>query len=388
LDAFLLIFWLALGLTGLAIGGDWLVRGAVRAADRLGASPLLAGLVLIGFGTSAPELVPSIHAAISDFPGIALGNVVGSNIANPLLVLALGALVLPVSAASQALARNGSVLLGTTALLVGLVHLETIGRVVGMGLVVLLAVYIVWTYRTEQAGTAPIAENDLRIAQAASRRPMGIGLWSDLAVAAAGLRLILAGAHLLVDSAVLMAQGLGVSETAIGLTVVAVGTSLPELAAGLAAVLKRQGDVLLSNVIGSGIFNVLGIILGMTALVAPIPADPAVARRDVWVAAAAVVLLVLFARSGWARRTPRSGSPARMLCGLPPVGVRLMPRRAVSYAPPPYRPFPVRHGLCLPGALLARLPSPAVLRSFRARMPSVPRSAVQSPDLSSCLLDG
>jgi cation:H+ antiporter len=298
LDTIHLLLWLALGLAGLAIGGDLLVRGSVRAADRLGASPLLAGLVLVGFGTSTPELATSIHAALSGAPGIALGNVVGSNVANPLLVLALGALVLPVASTPQALARDGSVLLGTTALLVGLAHLDAIGRAAGLGLVGLLAAYVAWTYRTEQAGTAPAAENDLRAAQAASRPPMGIGLWGDLAVAAAGLGLVLVGARLLVGSAVSMAQSLGVSETAVGLTVVAVGTSLPELAAGLAAAWKRQGDVLLGNIVGSNIFNVLGI-LGMTALVAPIPVDPAIARRDAWAAAAASLLLVFFARTGW-----------------------------------------------------------------------------------------
>jgi cation:H+ antiporter len=298
LDAVSLLLWLSLGLAGLAVGGDLLVRGSVRAADRLGASPLLAGLVLVGFGTSTPELATSIHAALSGAPGIALGNVVGSNVANPLLVLALGALVLPVASTPQALARDGSVLLGTTALLVGLAHLDAIGRAAGLGLVGLLAAYVAWTYRTEQAGTAPAAENDLRVAQAASRPPMGIGLWGDLAVAAAGLGLVLVGARLLVGSAVSMAQSLGVSETAVGLTVVAVGTSLPELAAGLAAAWKRQGDVLLGNIVGSNIFNVLGI-LGMTALVAPIPVDPAIARRDAWAAAAASLLLVFFARTGW-----------------------------------------------------------------------------------------
>jgi cation:H+ antiporter len=293
-----LLLWMTLGLAGLVAGGDLLVRGAVRAADRLGVSPLLAGLVLVGFGTSTPELATSIDAALSGAPGIALGNVVGSNIANPLLILALGALVLPIAAAPPALARDGSVLLGTTALLVGLAHLDAVGRLAGALLLALLAGYVAWTHRTEQAGTAPAAETDLRAAQAASRPPMGIGLWGDLAVAAAGLGLILAGAHLLVGSAISMAQVLGVSETAVGLTIVAVGTSLPELAAGLAAAWKRQGDVLLGNIVGSNIFNVLGI-LGMTALVAPIPVDPAIARRDAWAAAAAALLLVLFARTGW-----------------------------------------------------------------------------------------
>lgn len=168
--------WLALGLAGLVAGGDLLVRGAVRAADRLGVSPLLAGLVIVGFGTSTPELATSIDAALSGAPGIALGNVVGSNIANPLLILALAALLLPVAAAPRALDRDGSVLLGTTALLVGLAHLDAIGRAAGLLLIALLAGYVLWTYRTEQAGTAPQAETDLRAAQAASRPPMGIGL--------------------------------------------------------------------------------------------------------------------------------------------------------------------------------------------------------------------
>ena len=172
----------------------------------------------------------------------------------------------------EALARNSTILLNTTALLVGLAHLDAIGRAAGTLLVVSLAAYVLWTYRTEQAGTAPQAETDLRAAQATSRPPMEIGLLGDLAVADAGTDLILAGADLLVGSAISMPQTLSVFETVVGLTIVAVGTFQPELAAAW----KRQGDVLLGDIVGSNIFNVLWI-LDITALVAPIPVDLAIA---------------------------------------------------------------------------------------------------------------
>jgi cation:H+ antiporter len=286
---------LAAGLVLLFAGGELLVRGAVGVARRLGVSELMIGLTLVGFGTSTPELVASLDAALLGAPAIALGNVVGSNIANVLLILGLGALLTPMRTQREAFLRDGPVLIGVSALLAAACLLGTIGRPLGALLLMLLLAYTWYVYRTERtasaAGAVHVAE-----AEAIGRTQRALGI--ALATALGGLLGVLLGASLLVEAAITLARLWGVSEAVIGLTIVAVGTSLPELATTIVAAWRRQADVAFGNVVGSNIFNVLGI-LGVTALVQPLPVPPEIARFDVWVMLGVTLFLVGFAVTGW-----------------------------------------------------------------------------------------
>ncbi len=290
------VLLLTLGLVLLTTGGDLLVRGAVGAARALGVSPLLVGLTVVGFGTSTPELVTSLTAALQGSPGIAVGNVVGSNIANVLFILGLTAVILPLGVVPAAYKRDGIALAASTGACVAAVLLGFLDRWLGVLFVLLLAAYVTWAYRSErQAGDAE-AERQVHMTEDAA--PAGLSVPVALLLAAVGIALTIAGARLLVGAAITLAQGLGVSDAVIGLTVVAVGTSLPELVACVMAALRRHADVALGNVVGSNIYNVFGI-LGVTAAVQPIPVPPEIARLDVWVLVGTTALLLLFLRTGW-----------------------------------------------------------------------------------------
>jgi cation:H+ antiporter len=287
---------LALGLLLLLAGGEFLVRGGVGLARRLGVSPLLVGLVVVGFGTSTPELVTSLDAARAGAPGIALGNVVGSNIANILLILGLSAAVAPLATTAGAFRRDGLVLLASTALLILLAFSLGFGRVTGGLFLGLLVAYTVFTYRSERRRAGPAA--DAHTAEAAELTPRATDRGANLGLTAAGLVALLAGARLLVANALSLAGATGLSETAIGLTLVAIGTSLPELAISLVAAWRGHGDVAFGNLVGSNIFNILGI-LGVTSLYAPLAAPPELLQRDLWVLLAATGALLVFAWSAW-----------------------------------------------------------------------------------------
>lgn len=286
---------LALGLVLLVAGGDTLVRGATTAARSLGVSPLLIGLTLVGMGTSAPELVTSLTAVLAGSPGIAMGNVVGSNTANILLILGLAALISPIVVDRDAFRRDGWVLVGSTALCVLAVIAGTIDYLWGLAMLAGLAAYLVWAWRGERQHRDREARKYEHLTEDAPDAPGG--LWVGLGLAVVGIGLTVGGARLLVDNAVIVAREVGVSDTIIGLTVVAVGTSLPELVTSAVAAFRKHSDVALGNVIGSNIYNVLGI-LGVTALVAPIRVPPEIIRLDIWVMVAATALVVLFVRTG------------------------------------------------------------------------------------------
>lgn len=287
---------LAGGLILLVLGAELLVRGSVGIARKLGVSPLLIGLTLVGFGTSSPELVASVTAALKGSPGIAIGNVVGSNICNVLLILGLAALFAPLAITRDAFLRDGPVLMATTLGLLGVCLLGDLPRWIGITFVGLLIAYVVWCYRTEKQ-QAPAAAH-VHEEEAATVPPLAGSLAVGIAASLAGLLLLVAGAYLLVGGAVELARDWGVSETIIGLTVVAVGTSLPELATSVVAAVRRQSDVAFGNVVGSNIYNVLGI-LGVTALVQPIPIPIEIVAFDIWVMLASSLMLVMFAMTGW-----------------------------------------------------------------------------------------
>ncbi len=251
--------YLIAGLIGLFFGGEALVRGSVGIARRMAIPPLLIGLTVVGFGTSTPELLVSVDAAWRGVPDIALGNIVGSNIANILLIIGLSALIWPIKVMGATLHRDTAVMMAAALVLVPVFAMGQLGRVSGVILVAGLTAYLVWAYR--QPGE--MEAEDVGVSAPAS------ALVSTLWVIG-GLVALMVGARFLVDGAVSIARGYGISEAFIGLTIVAVGTSLPELATSLIAAFRRQSEIAIGNIVGSNIFNVLGI-LGVTALIAPIP---------------------------------------------------------------------------------------------------------------------
>jgi len=245
------------GLLGLFFGGEALVRGAVGIARRLAIPPLLIGLTVVGFGTSTPELLVSVDAALRGVSDIAIGNIVGSNIGNILLIVGLSALVWPIRVMGGTLKRDTAVMMAAAVALVPVFWLGEIGRLAGAALVAGLIAYLVWAYSQPAPETADDDPTTI------------VPLWKAVLWVAVGLGMLMLGARFLVDGAVSIARGYGISEAFIGLTIVAVGTSLPELATSLIAAVRRQSEIAIGNIVGSNIFNVLGI-LGVTALIAPI----------------------------------------------------------------------------------------------------------------------
>ena len=279
----------------LLLGGETLVRGAVATAVRAGVSPLLIGLTLVGFGTSTPELLTSLEAAIVGAPGIAVGNVVGSNIANILLILGIAAMLCPIAVSRGALYRDGAVALAAAVACVLVCLTGALVPFAGALLLALLAAYILWCYRTERTADGATAAVEPASAVPGSvilRLPVALGLLFG------GLALTMLGAHLLIDSVLQIGAKLGISETVLGVTVVAVGTSLPELVTSVLAAWRRQPDIAFGNIVGSNIYNVFGI-LGVTALVEPIPVPPELLSLDIWVMLGATILLFIFALTGW-----------------------------------------------------------------------------------------
>ncbi len=282
------MFWLliAAGLVLLTLGAEALIRGATSIARRLGLSELLIGVTLVGFGTSSPELVSSLGAAFAGSPGVAVGNVVGSNIANILLILGLAALLAPIPVGAEGFRRDAPVLALATLAAIGVSMTGEYGRVAGAVFLIGLAAYLGWAYVTEKRA----AEAHLLDVPHEEPRPLA----PSLAFAIGGLVLLVIGAKMLVTGAIGVATAYNVSETLIGLTVVAVGTSLPELVTSVVASLRGKSDLAFGNVVGSNIYNILGI-LGATALIHPVAAPLAIVRFDNWIMLAATAALILFA---------------------------------------------------------------------------------------------
>jgi cation:H+ antiporter len=300
------------GLVLLALGGEFLVRGAVSIAERFGVSPLLIGLTLVGFGTSTPELVTSVQAAIAGSPGIAVGNIVGSNIANILLILGLSAMIFPVVVQKNALKRDGVLVVVTAILLAGVGFFWQLDRIVGLLFLAGLVGYILYAYMQERvhpnqvetaAGLKAAAyEGSHPGAHVTEAEPVASPPASSLVPSAlmllGGLALVIFGGNLLVTSAVSLARSLGISETVIGLTIVAVGTSMPEFVTSVIAAIRKQGDVALGNILGSNIYNILGIG-GVTALISPTVIPPEIVRFDNLVMVGISALLLFLAWTGY-----------------------------------------------------------------------------------------
>jgi cation:H+ antiporter len=269
----------ALGLAMLFFGGEALVRGASAVARHFHLSPMVIGLTIVGFGTSAPELLVSLQAALEGQPEIAIGNVVGSNIANILLILGISALIAPLIIPGQKMWRDLAFMLAATAILWAMLLGGEITRLYGAGLFAGLLVFLFATFKFGKIEPDPDRPEENQF------KAWGFTI--------GGLIILVIGARLLVDSAVEIATAFGISEAVIGLTIVAVGTSLPELATSVIAAYRRQTEIAVGNIVGSNIFNIFGI-LGLTAMIAPIPADPRFAAIDMpWAMATAVGLTVL-----------------------------------------------------------------------------------------------
>lgn len=270
-----------LGLAGLFFGGEYLVRGATGIARTFNLSPLVIGLTIVGFGTSAPELMVSIKAALNDQPGIAIGNVLGSNLSNILLILGISALIAPLIIPARKLWRDLGFMLVATAAIWFMLSDGLVSRLEGG---ILFAGLILFLATAFLSGKAP-PEEDVPETSGPSWRP-----WAETL---GGLIVLVIGAELLVDSASTIARSFGISEAVIGLTIVAVGTSLPELATSAIAAIRRQTEIAVGNIVGSNIFNIFSI-LGITALITPIPAEARFAALDMyWVAGASVALTAI-----------------------------------------------------------------------------------------------
>ncbi|WP_375210590.1 calcium/sodium antiporter, partial [Hyphomonas jannaschiana] len=242
------------GLVLLIFGGEGLVRGSVAVARKLNISELVIGLTLVGCGTSMPELVTSLRAIDTGAVGISIGNVMGSNVANILLVLGAAALVKPILTNPGALKRDAAVVIGATAALCWLIWLDAFTRLSGFLLVTALVLYIILSLVADMRGNTPEAEMH---AGEGEMVEAPYGIVKGLLIALAGLAGIVFGARFMVDGAVGIARDIGVSEAVIGMSIVAVGTSLPELATSLVAARSGKADVALGNIIGSNIFNIL-----------------------------------------------------------------------------------------------------------------------------------
>ena len=279
------------GLVLLVIAGDLLVGGAVSLAYRLGISKVVIGLTVVAFGTSAPELVVGVDAALAGAPTLALGNVVGSNTANILLVMGLPALIIPFSCYNLEVRNNYFIMLVSSIIFILLCFTAPLGWWQGSLLLILLFGYLFHSYR-ETRKTRKLAREALEDVEGVPEKPLA--MWKSIVYLVGGLAGLVFGAHILVEGAVTIASDFGVPKAVIGLTIVAIGTSLPELMTVIMAAKHKHGDVAFGNVIGSNIFNLFAI-MGATALTAPVPVPKEFLTLDLWVMLGASLIVFPFA---------------------------------------------------------------------------------------------
>lgn len=289
-----MIVWLlaGLGLLILLLAGDALVKGAVNLSLRVGVPALIVSLTIVAFGTSAPELLISVNAVLDDKPGLGLGNVVGSNTANILLVLGVPALMTGLHTSQCDTRKTYLFMIGATVIFIGLAFRGTFDMLAGGLLLGMLAFVLADAFREARnhrraCAAAALDPDDEEEVEGADPNMPWWQIYVFLVLGLVGLPL---GADLLVDNASIIARRYGVSDSVIGLTLVALGTSLPELATTVMAALRRQADVALGNVIGSNLFNLLAII-GITTMIGEIPVDPEFLQFDLWVMLGASLLL-------------------------------------------------------------------------------------------------
>ena len=288
-------FLIIAGFALLLFGGESVVRGSVALAQRLGVSPLIVGLTIVGFGTSLPEMVVSVNAALVGLPGLAVGNVVGSNIANILLILGVAAVIAPIAVHPGAVKRD---LLGMSAATLVYVGLGMSGQIVfwqGVLMLIALMSYIGFTVWHDNKSNDEAAE--MHRDEAAEMGEIPLRTVSIAGIIIVGLFAVVVGAEWLVTGATTLATEFGVPEEVIGLTVVAIGTSLPELATSIVAAYRGHSDVCVGNVLGSNLFNLFGIT-GVTALFAPLPFSDKIVSFDLWILLAATAIIIPFMLTG------------------------------------------------------------------------------------------
>ena len=284
--------YVGIGLVLLLLAGDSLVKGAVNMSLRLGVPALIVSLTIVAFGTSAPELLISIQAIWDGVPGLALGNVVGSNTANVLLVLGIPALMAAMHTSDCDTKSSYMQMIAATVLFIGLCFMGPFSWTSGLILLAALAAMLTHAAMSAKKHRDGAKDNPDSEEEIEGADP-DLAWWKIIGFLILGLIGLPLGASLLVDGSVNIARDFGISETVIGLTLIAIGTSLPELATTVMAALRRQADVALGNVIGSNMFNLLGI-MGVASLVGTIPVDPQFLRFDLWVMLGASLLLIPF----------------------------------------------------------------------------------------------
>ncbi len=276
-------------------GAEIMVRGAVSVSERFGISKLVIGMTVVAFGTSAPELLVSLNAALSGASGLAIGNVVGSNIANILLVLGVSGLILPIVSEKGSLIKDGVILLVGTGAFILLSFQGTIDLTGGIILIVVFLAFLYYSFKRE-AGPGDDTASDV-VSEVDDLEVKSDSIWVQLAYLFGGFAGLTIGSEFLVDGGVEIARFFGVSEAVIGLTIIAFGTSLPELAASAMAAFRKHSDVALGNVVGSNIFNVVGIV-GIVAMVTPLEVPDRVLTLDNWAMLLATLLMMPFMIGG------------------------------------------------------------------------------------------
>lgn len=279
------IVFLVIGFAVLIYSGDCLVRGALAAAYKANVSPLLVGILIVGFGTSMPEFLIGVQAASSGYSGLAHGNIVGSNIANILLVLALPALIFPIATDAPRMRITAFFLLSCTAAWIGVTMFFGLTQIVGMIFLVVLAIYAVLAWVIAREDTTEDTKEEIKI--------MNTPMWRMIMLIAIGLVGLPLGARFLVDGGITLGKEFNVSERILGLTLLAFGSSLPELGAAVAASVRKQSDVAMGNIIGACIFNILGVG-GVVGILGPREhVSPEFTAFSNWAMAAAVILVTL-----------------------------------------------------------------------------------------------
>jgi len=296
-DLTLDVLLLVLGIGVLYFGAEWLVRGAARLAGSLGVSPIVVGLTVVSFGTSAPELVVCVVAAWGGNADLAIGNVMGSNLANIGLILGLTSVIRPLEVQSRVVWREMPIMLMITLALWPLtLDLELDARD-GVILLLSLAAYLLFVFQSVGTETPDVVGEYEDFIKAAGDEK-SILRWADVTLVIVGCGALVLGGYCIVEGAIQVASALGVSQVVIGLTVVAVGTSLPELATSLVAAARHESDIAVGNVIGSNIFNIAAI-LGASSLVETMPVQPTFLSRELPALLLMSLLLFPVLRSGW-----------------------------------------------------------------------------------------
>jgi cation:H+ antiporter len=271
---------IVVGLVGLFIGGDWLVKGAARLAAAFKISPLVIGLTIVAYGTGTPEMLVSVQAALRGSADIATGNIVGSNISNTGLILGASALIYPMVVHGQFLRRELPIMIGVSVSLLLCAADGTLSQLEGLLFVIGLAIFTVISYWLARRERQQMTQEALEFEAERSIIDGRVNILIEIGRVLVGIGVLVVASDWLVAGASNIARALGVSELVIGITLVAVGTSLPELATSLVAAFRKESEIAIGNVVGSNIFNILGI-LGVTATLSPVTVNPQLIRADI-----------------------------------------------------------------------------------------------------------